>query len=110
VLRIDQHEHARSLQEGVSSSRGALVEDNSDILEAPLGRNQLLCDGCGDQTPGLNEDLLSRGSEGLYDGLGRIAAFREWRVETDLNLIGSCQARSERDREHKDCELAHATL
>jgi hypothetical protein len=60
VLRVDQHYYARPLQEGVASARGALVEDNSDILGAPLGLNQCLCDGCGDQTPGLNEDLLSR--------------------------------------------------
>jgi hypothetical protein len=61
VLRVDQNDYARAFQEGVtSSSPGALVEDNSDIRDAPLGLNQSLCDGCGDQTPGLNEDLLSR--------------------------------------------------
>jgi hypothetical protein len=50
VLRIDQQEHSRLLQEGWvpgTSSQDALVKDNSYITDASLGLRQCLCDGCG---------------------------------------------------------------
>src|SRR5262249_29664599 len=104
VLGVDQHRHVcvfKKSRPRVTSARIALVQDDADIDTALPGINDGFCDWRRSETKRLNENLMLSRVESLDDSLSWVTTLRKRRAETDLDFIGSRQARSERKSKYQ---------